>query len=194
MTVRSTWPSGPAGKFEDSADDYAPEPAPPDQAQPDQYPPHAIIGEMAALLRETRTEMLTAGGMLAAITLGIALETGLATRALQPGAIRALNIGLLLGLLFCLFSAAGLLALAGRPTVSALNELRWITGSPVDPRPRWVSLPPVGADPDQWTWIRAHLLVGAARLSRLRIQQADTWTYATAVYFLVWTAVVVIGW
>ncbi|HWG62684.1 MAG TPA: hypothetical protein VG253_13320, partial [Streptosporangiaceae bacterium] len=43
----------------------------------------------------------------------------------------------------------------------------------------WVTLPPVGADPAVWTWNRAYLLLGAARLARYRMQFADTWTYFT---------------
>jgi hypothetical protein len=194
MTARSTWPSGPTQKFEQSTDDDRRDPTSPDQEQQSQYPPYVVIGEMAGLLRETRSEILAAGSMLAAIIVGIALETGFAARALQPGAIRAFNIVLLLGLLFCLLTAAALLALAGRPVIHALNELRWVTGAPVDPRPGWVTLPPVDADPEQWTWIRAHLLAGAARLTWQRVQRADTWTFVTATYFLGWTAVLIIGW
>lgn len=77
--------------------------------------------------------------------------------------------------------------------VNALNELRLRTLAPVDPRARWLSLPPVGTNSEEWTWIRAHLLVGAARLSRYRLEFADTWTYVTAAGFLVWTAFLLLG-
>jgi hypothetical protein len=40
---------------------------------------------------------------------------------------------------------------------------------------------------------RAHLLLGAARLARRRIQLADTWTYVTAAYFGVWIVVILLG-
>jgi hypothetical protein len=36
-------------------------------------------------------------------------------------------------------------------------------------------------------------LLGAARMTRCRIQLADTWTYVTAAFFLIWTAVVLLG-
>jgi len=71
--------------------------------------------------------------------------------------------------------------------------MRWKTGAPIDPRARWLTLPPTGADPQEWTWVRAHLLLGAARLARSRAQTADTWTYIVAAYFLVWTVVVLLG-
>jgi len=40
----------------------------PDQAQPDQGPAHEIIGEMAWLLRDTRSSMILGGSVLSAIT------------------------------------------------------------------------------------------------------------------------------
>jgi len=107
--------------------------------------------------------------------------------------VGAVNIGLLCGLLFCWLRAVTLLALAGRPVLDALSEIRWKTGAPLDTRPRWLTLPPQGTDPDEWTWMRAHMLVGAARLGRYRVQLADTWTYVTAAYFVVWTVIVFLG-
>jgi hypothetical protein len=81
----------------------------------------------------------------------------------------------------------------GRPVHHALSELRWRTGAPLEPRPRWVTLPPAETSPEEWAWSRAHLLLGAARMTRCRIQLADTWTYVTAGFFLIWTAVVLLG-
>jgi len=63
----------------------------------------------------------------------------------------------------------------------------------VDPRALWLTLPPAESDPEEWTWTRAHLLLGAARMTRSRIQLADTWTYVTAAFFLIWTALVLLG-
>jgi hypothetical protein len=192
MGARSIWPSGPAEGWQDSPGDSTDGQVPPDQAQ-DYGPAHAIIGELARLLRETRGYLVVGGGVLAAITIGIALEAGFAARALQPGASRVVNIGLVLGLVICWLRAITLLALAGRPVLNALSELRWQTGAPLDPRPGWLTLPPVGDCPDEWTWIRAHLLLGAARLARHRVQLADKWVYVTASCFVVWTAIVIIG-
>jgi hypothetical protein len=166
---------------------------PRDQVQQDRGPAHALIGELAGLLRETRGYLLAGGAVLGAITIGIALEAGFAARALQPGALRLVNIALLLGLVLCWLRAVTLLALAGRPVLNALSELRWQTGSPLDPRAEWLTLPPVGAYLDEWSWTRAHLLLGAARLARHRVQLADKWVYVTASCFVVWTAIVIIG-
>ncbi len=41
--------------------------------------------------------------------------------------------------------------------------------------------------------MRAHLLLGTARLARCRVQRADTWTYLTAACFMVWTVAVLLG-
>jgi hypothetical protein len=193
MGGRSIWPSVPSEGWQGSPDDNTDGQAPRDRARQDQGPAHAVIGELAGLLRETRGFLLVGAGVLGAMTIGIALEAGFAARAPQPGAFRVVNIALLLGLVCCWLRAVTLLALAGRPVVNALSELRWQTGSPLDPRAAWLTLPPDGAHPDEWSWIRAHLLLGAARLARHRVQLADVWVYVTASCFVVWTAIVVIG-
>jgi hypothetical protein len=193
MGTRSVWPSGPTGGWPDGPDDNNYEQVPGDQLQQDHGSAHAVIGELAVLLRETRGYLLAGGAVLGSVTIGIALEAGFAARSLQPGAFRVFNISLLLGLIFCWLRAVTLLALAGRPVLNALSELRWRTGSPLDPRAEWLTLPPAGAHLDEWSWIRAHLLLGAARLARHRVQLADTWMYVTASCFVVWTAIVIIG-
>jgi hypothetical protein len=193
MGAQSTWPFGPAERRQSGAGGSLHERESPDQTQEDQEPAYPAIAEMARLLRDIRGNMLTAGAVLASITIGIAFEARFAARASQSGVPRVIDIGLLLGLIVCWLRALVLLALAGRPVLNRLSELRWRTGAPLDPRPHWVKLPPVGADPDVWTWSRAHVLLGAARLARYRACLAEKWIYITAGYFLVWTAVIIIG-
>jgi hypothetical protein len=163
------------------------------QAPPDQEPALAAISEMAGLLHDTRSNLLAGCSVLSAITIGIALEAAFSAGALRPGVVGVINGGLLCGLFLCWMGAVTLLAMAGRPVLNALSELRWRTGAPVDRRPRWLTLPPMEANAGEWTWTRANLLLGAARLARYRIQLADTWVYVTAVVFLVWTAVILLG-
>ncbi len=127
------------------------------------------------------------------ITIGFALEAGLSARAPRPSLAGVINLGLLAGIVVCWLAAVFLVARAGRPVLSTLSELRWVTGAPLDPRPGWVTLPPVGADPAEWTWNRAYLLLGAARLARYRMQFADTWTYFTGGCFLAWTMIIILG-
>lgn len=186
-TSQPSWPSGPTGEY------YPDDGHAQSQVLPDQGPAQSVIGEMAGLLRDTRGSLLTGGGVLGAITIGIALEAAFSARALRSGAVGAINVGLLCGLIVCWLRAVTLLALAGRPVLNTLSELRWETGAPLDPRAKWLTLPPPRRDPGEWTWIRAHLLLGAARLARHRIQLADTWTYLTAGCFLVWTALLFLG-
>ena len=164
-----------------------------DQAQPDQGPAQETIGEMAWLLRDTRSSMILGGSVLSAITVAIGLEAAFSGQALRPGVVGAVNAGLLSGLLLCWLTAVIMLALASRPVHNALSEMRWKTGAPVDPRAGWLTLPPTGADPEEWTWARAHMLLGAARLARRRAQVADTWTYIAAAYFGVWIVVILLG-
>jgi hypothetical protein len=200
MSRHPSWPAGPAepagwaeGEYPD--DDGMQANELPDQALADEGPAHAVIGEMTGLLRDTRANLLTGGAVLGAVIIGMALEAAFSARGTgaDAGAVRVVNVGLLGALLLCALRAGTLLVLAGRPVLNALSELRWATGAPVDPRPRWVTVPPVEADPAEWTWIRAHLLLSAARLARYRAQLADTWTYATAAGFLLWTAAILLG-
>jgi hypothetical protein len=192
MTPRPSWPWGPIEGYR--PDDSTPQKhIPPDQVLPDQEPAEEVIGAMAQILCDTRSSMLVDGGILSAIVIGMALDTAFSARVLRPGAAGAVAVFLLCGLLFCWLAAVALLAMAGRPVHNALSEVRWRTGAPLDPRARWLTLPPTGTDPEEWAWVRAHLLLGAARLTRHRIQLADTWTYATAAFFMVWTVAVFLG-
>jgi hypothetical protein len=192
MTAPAAWPSrrresAPAGS------DYAGERASPVRAVPDQGPAGAVIGEMADLMRDTRAGLLADGCILGAIMIGVALEAGLSAGTSRPSLLGVINLGLLGGVLACWLVAVFLLARAGRPVLNAVSELRWVTGAPLDPRAEWLTLPPAGANPAEWSWNRAHLLVGAARLARCRMQFADTWTYLAGGCFLVWTAIVILG-
>jgi hypothetical protein len=189
MDAWPAWPSWPAE--EEASEETQPNRAYEDQGR---EPAHAIIGEMARLLSETRANMLAGTGILAAIAIGTGLEAEYAAaRAQLPVSFRVVNIALMLGLVCCWLTAMALLAIAGRPVLDALSELRWKTGSPLDPRAPWLTLPPVGDNPDEWTWTRAHLLLAAARLTRYRVHRSDTWTYATGCCFIVWTVIIMTG-
>jgi len=187
MIERPSWPDRPARGHNPQGRDL------PDRAQPDQGPAQEAIGEMAWLLRDTRSSMFLGGGVLSAITVAIGLEAAFSGHAIRSGVLGAVNAGLLCGLLLCWLTAVIMLAGANRPVHNALSEMRWKTGARVDPRARWLTVPPAGSDPREWTWARAHLLLGAARLARRRTQVADTWTYITAAYFLLWTVVILLG-
>jgi len=161
MTGRPSWPYRPARGHDPQGRVLS------DQAQPDQGPAQETIGEMAGLLRDTRSGIILGGSVLSAITVASGLEAAFSGQAVRPGVVGAVK--------------------------NALSEMRWKTGAPVDPRAGWLTLPPTGADPEEWTWTRAHLLLGAARLARRRAQIADTWTYIAAAYFGVWIVVILLG-
>ena len=192
MTAPATWPTRKHEATQPNDDDTGGK-APPRQALSAQGSAHEVITAMADLLRDNRSGLLTGGCLLGAVAAGLALEAGVAARELRPGLIGVINLGLLCGIVFCWLVAAFLLVRASRPVLNALSELRWVTGAPLDPRPGWVTLPPVGADPAEWTWNRAYLLLGAARLARYRMQFADTWTYFTGGCFLAWTMIIILG-
>jgi hypothetical protein len=192
MIAQAAWPSE-DHETSPQYDDYDGAWVPSAHVMPDQEPAYAIIGAMAGLLRDTRYSLLTCGGMLGTVMIGFALEAGPSARALRPSVVGVLDLAVLCGLFASWLIAISVLAWASRPVLSTLTELRWATGAPLDTRPRWLTVPPPGTDAEVWTWTRAHLLVGAARLVRYRMQVADTWTYITVGCFLVWTAIVILG-
>lgn len=163
------------------------------RALPDDERAHVAVSEMADLLRDLRGSVMTDVSLLGAIAIGFALEARLGAQALRPTLVGAIDLALLGGIVFCWLATVLLLARASRPVFNALSELRWVTGAPLDPRPGWVTLPPAGADPAEWTWNRAYLLLGAAYWTRYRMQFADTWTYFTGGCFLTWTLVIILG-
>jgi hypothetical protein len=186
MTGRPSWPYRPARGHNPQGRNL------PDRAQPDRGPAQEAIGEMAWLLHDTRSSMFLGGGVLSALTIAIGLEAAFSGHAVRPGVAGAVNVGLLAGLLICWLIAVVMLAIANRPVHNTLSEMRWKLGAPIDPRAGWLTLP-AGTGPQEWTWARAHLLLGAARLARRRSQIADTWTYIAAAYFLLWTVVILLG-
>jgi hypothetical protein len=171
MAVTGAVPEAMRGRHS-SGDDYlGADRELPDRELPDRGPAREVIAEMARLLRDTRGSMLLGGSVLSAITIGIALEAAFSSSVLRPG-------------------VAGL---AGRPVLDQLNDQRWRAGAPVDPRVRWLTLPPIADSEDAWNWTRVNLLLGAARIRMERIHLADTWTFITAACFLAWTVTVLLG-
>ncbi len=164
-----------------------------DREAPDRGPAQDVIVEMAGLLRDTRGSMLLGGSVLSALTIGIALEAALSPSVLRPGLPGMLCVSLLGCVIVCWLRAAALLLLANRPVLDQLNEHRWRTGAPLDPRVRWLNLPSVEDSEAAWDWARLNLMLGAARVRRERIHLADTWMFITVVFFLVWTMAVLLG-
>jgi len=159
---------------------------------PDRGPAQNQIAEMAVLLSNTRGSTILGGSVLAALTIGIAVEAAFSPSVLRPGPAGVLSVSLLGCVIVCWLRAVALLLLAGRPVLDQLNDHRWHTGAPLDPRVRWLSTP--AADGDAvWSWARVNMMLGAARVRRERIHRADTWTVATAACFLLWTAAVLLG-
>lgn len=193
MPAPAAWPTRKNNPLP-SDDGHGRRQALPPSGPADQVAAHVVVSNMADLLRDTRWSMVTDGCLLGAVATGLALEAGHYAGAGQPVLAGVVNLSLLAGILVCWLTAACLLAWAGRPVLNAVSELRWRTGSPLDPRPKWVNLPPVGADPADWTWERAYLLVGAASWSWYRTHFADTWTYLAGGCFLALTMLVMLGW
>ena len=194
MTIRSSWPGGPGGPGgPEAAERTRDDEALIDRAQSDQGPAQEVIGEMASLLRNPRGDLVLGGSVLSAITVATALEAAFSHPAMRLGIGGILSVILLGSLIGCWLRAVALLLLAGRPLLDQLNDHRWRTGGPVDPRVKWLTLPTVEDSAAEWNWARVNLLLGAARIRRERIHLADTWTYVTVAVFLVWTAAIFLG-
>lgn len=183
----ATWPTAPreGAQFGRSPDD--------DRMVSEPELAREVIGDMAVLLRETRADLLAAARILVAITLGVAAEAAFSSRMLRPGADLIAYVFLLTCLFVCWLRTVALLALADRPLLGVLSDHRWKAGSPLDPRPRWLTLPALNSSTEEWCWARAHLLLAAARMCRQRTQLALTWGLITTACFLILTAAVLLG-
>jgi hypothetical protein len=164
-----------------------------DREAPGRGPAQDQIAEMARLLRDTRGSLLLGGSVLSALTIGIALEAAFSPSVLRPGLLGAASVSLLVCVIICWLRAAWLLLLAGRPVLDQLNDHRWRTGAPLDPRVRWLASPSVEDSEAAWTWERLNMMLGAARVRRERLHLADTWTFITVACFLAWTVAVLLG-
>jgi hypothetical protein len=148
---------------------------------------------MARLLCDTRGSVLLGGSVLSALTIGIAMEAAFSPSVLRPGLAGVVSVSLLGCVILCWLRAAALLLLASRPVLDQLNDHRWRTGAPIDPRVRWLSMPSIEDSEAAWTWTRVNLMLGAARVRRERIHLADTWALITVACFLAWTAAILLG-
>jgi hypothetical protein len=164
-----------------------------DREAPDRGPAQNQIAELAVLLSNTRGSTILGGSVLSALTIGIAVEAAFSPSVLRPGLAGVLSVSLLGCVILCWLRAAALLLLAGRPVLDQLNDHRWRTGAPLDPRVRWLSTPTADDSSAAWSWGHVNMMIGAARVRRERIQLAETWTFITVACFLLWTAAVLLG-
>jgi hypothetical protein len=163
-----------------------------DREAPDRGPAQDQIAEMAQLLRGTRGSLLLGGSILSALSIGIALEAAFSPSVLRPGLAGVVSVGLLGGLILCWLRAASLLLMASRPVLDQLNDHRWRTGGPLDPRVRWLTGSPADGE-TAWDWAQVNFMLGAVRVRRERIELADTWAFITVAFFLAWTVAILLG-
>ncbi|SRR5216683_4656356 len=147
------------------------------------------LGEMAALLGDTRPSVLIAGGVLAAVTVGAAVEVAALPVPLHASLGSVFYLGILAVVIMSLLRSLALLIVAGRPVVDALGELRRHTGAPVNPAVPWT---PVQFEHDESSdlgWDQARALLSAANLRNARVHLALTWAGVTVGFFFAWTFV-----
>jgi len=164
-----------------------------DRETADRGPAQDVIADMAELLRGTQGSLFLGGSVLSALTIGIALEAAFSPSVLRPGLAGVLSVSLLGCVILCWLRAAALLLLANRQVFDQLNDYRWRTGAPLDPRVRWLGPPSAEDSEAAWNWTRVNNMLGAARVRRERTHLADTWAFITVACFLVWTLTVLLG-
>src|SRR5580692_3761911 len=151
-----------------------------DREAPDRGPAQNQIADLAVLLSNTRGSTILGGSVLSALAIGMAVEAAFSPSVLRPGLAGAASVSLLGCVIVCWLRAGVLLLLAGRPVLDQLNDHRWRTGAPVDPRVRWLTMPSATDSAAEWNWARVNLLLGAARIRRERVHLADTWSFIAA--------------
>ena len=160
-------------------------PRPPRQAQ-------HVLGEMAALLHDSRPGVLVGAAAAGAIAIGTAIEAAALPLISRTGPGVAVVGILFLILVLCLLRTVTLLVMSGLPLGRLLDEQRVRTGAPLDPRARWATIPAPGDVPGlPWGWDRAYLLLSQARFRAERIQAAMNWALVTTGAFLAFTGALV---
>ena len=151
-----------------------------------------VLGEMAALLHDSRPGVLAGGAAAGAIAIGTAIEAAALPLISRTGPGVAVVGILFLILVLCLLRTVTLLVLSGLPLGRLLDEQRVRTGAPLDPRARWATIPAPGDVPGlPWGWDRAYLLLSQARFRAERIQAAMNWALVTTGAFLAFTGALV---
>jgi hypothetical protein len=147
-----------------------------------------VLGEMAALLHDSRPGALICGAAAGAIAIGTAIEAAALPLISRAGPGITVVAGLFLILVLCLLRTVTLLVMSGLPLCRLLDEQRVRTGAPLDPRARWATIPAPGDVPGpSWGWGRAYLLLSQARFRVERIQAALNWALVTTGAFLAFT-------
>ena len=151
-----------------------------------------VLGEMAALLHDSRPGVLVGGAAAGAIAIGTAIEAAALPLISRTGPGVAVVGILFLILVLCLLRTMTLLVMSGLPLGRLLDEQRVRTGAPLDPRARWATIPAPGDVPGfPWGWDRAYLLLSQARFRAERIQAAMNWALVTTGAFLAFTGALV---
>lgn len=187
MTVLATgqWPGGSRN----------PADAPPDDLSSGDAQAQAVLGEMAALLRDSRPGAAICGAAIAAITVGTAIEAAALPLGSRAGPGMAIVGGLFAILALCVLRTVTLLVVSGLPLGQALARQRLAAGAPLDPRAPWATIPAPGhlsqAEAGAWSWRRAYLLLSQARYRAERIQAALNCALLATGVFLASTAALI---
>jgi hypothetical protein len=153
----------------------------------DRPPTDDTLRDLAELLRDARPGMLVSGVTVAAVTVGVAIETVAVPINLHAGVGTVVCLGLLAVLALSVIRTAVLMIVAGRPLMDQLGELRRLTGAPVDPTVPWTPVGRPSVTPRAVLQDRARAVLAAAHFRNVRIQLALTWATIAIICFCAWT-------
>ena len=154
--------------------------------------PEDTLREMAEMLRDARPGMLVSGITVAAVTVGVAVETVAVPVKLHAGVGTVIYLGLLAVVALCVIRTAILMIVAGRPLMDQLGELRRLTGAPVDPKVPWTPMRRLPVMSPRAVGERAQAVLAAAHFRNSRIHLALTWATFAIVCFCAWSLALLI--
>lgn len=167
-----------------------------ERAADEQVDAAKLVGDIGELLNDARPVMRMTAALLAGLSVAIALEAGLASSPLRPGAAGAVSVVLLLVLAPSWLTSLVMLSLAGRPVLGMLSNHRWRAGAPLDLRAPWHTIKKIkdiDASPEDWTFLRARLMISVASTRLERVQTALNCVLVTTALFLAWTVMVFVS-
>ena len=159
----------------------------------DRSPADETLREVAELLRDARPGMWVSRITVAAVTVGVAVETAAVPINLHAGVGTVLCLGLLAVLALCVLRTAILMVGSGRPLMDQLGELRRQTGAPVDPTVPWTpvrALPLASATAVQK---RLEHVLATAHFRNERMHQALGWSTVAMIGFCAWSLALLIS-
>src|SRR6266566_1685357 len=158
----------------------------------DRSPAGETLREMNELLRDTRPSVRMSRAIVVAVTVGAAVEAAAVPINLHAGVGTVVCLGLLAALALSVIRTTALMALAGRPLMNQLGELRRQTGAPVDPTVPWTPVRILPLASPAAVRDRAQRALAAAHFRSERLHLALGWATVAMIGFCAWSLALLI--